>query len=264
MQKKKNNSNQKKKTMKATDLKKDLERRSYLVSLKYKNLKKKKIGIVGVGGTGNLICSLLARAGVGKLILIDKDMVEESNLERQIMFDFSDTKKSKSKVCYEKLSKFCNVTFFDNELNENNVESFGLEKCDLIIDCTDNLESRFIINDFCLDKKIPFIYTGAIQNLGIVYFVNSKEASLENKKAKNKKSPCLRCFLYNKIGKKAKEVGVINACVTTVSSIAASMAYNYLVFGKIEENMIRINLFTMEFDKIKIKPNSECRCQIKH
>jgi len=227
---------------------KSIERRSRLVSNNYNLLKDKTVAIIGVGGTGNLVASLLARAGIGKLILIDKDVVEESNLERQMLFDFDDIGKNKSEVVKTKLSKFCIIVFHDCELNSDNIDKLELQSCDLILDCTDNMETRHTINKFCVENKVPFIYTGAIQNSGVVYFVNTLD----------KKSPCLNCFLNQKFGKKAKEAGVINAAVTTVSSIAASIAYNYLCFDKIEKDLIRINLDTNEFLKLSVKKNKSC------
>lgn len=228
---------------------KNIERRSYLVSEKYKKLKEKSVAIIGVGGTGNITANLLARAGIGKLILIDRDIVEESNLERQILFDFCDIGKAKAKAAENKLKKYCNVLSYSSDLNYKNIESFKLNKCDLIIDCTDNFKTRFLINEYCKKNKINWIYSAAIKNIGSIFFNNSKKST----------EICINCFLKGKSGETCAVSGVTNYCVSFLASVCSFTAANYLCFGKIERDLLHINLETYEISKIKVKKDKNCR-----
>ena len=111
-----------------------------------------KITIIGCGTTGNAIIPLLN----GKITLIDRDIVEEKNLSRQKLFTKKDIGKPKAEV----LGKRFKYAYKDIDLDYENI-SF-LKKADLVIDCTDNLETRFLMNEFCTKNKIPWIYTGIV------------------------------------------------------------------------------------------------------
>ena len=111
-----------------------------------------KITIIGCGTTGNVIIPLLK----GKLFFIDRDIVEEKNLSRQKLFTKKDVGKPKAEVLGRRYS--CeNAT---KDLDYTNISL--LKDTDLVIDCTDNLETRFLINEYCRKKNIPWIYTGIV------------------------------------------------------------------------------------------------------
>src|SRR3989344_6084298 len=112
-----------------------------------KLLQDKKVAIVGVGALGTVAAELLARAGVGNLILVDRDMVEESNLQRQTLFDEKDIGKNKAAAAEQRIKKInsdIKVEFHSIHLNPQNIDV--LQSADLILDCTDNLQTRFLIN----------------------------------------------------------------------------------------------------------------------
>ncbi len=110
-----------------------------------------KIVVVGCGTTGNAIIPLLK----GNLILIDRDIVEERNLSRQGLFTKKDISKPKAELLAKKFSATSKVL----DLDYTNV---SLLKADIVIDCTDNLETRFLINEYCSKQNIPWIYTGIV------------------------------------------------------------------------------------------------------
>ncbi len=114
-----------------------------------------KIIIVGCGTTGNAIIPLLK----GKILLIDRDIVEEKNLSYQKLFTKKDVGKPKAEVLGKRLGHPYKIL----DLDYTNVSFL---KADLIIDCTDNLETRFLINEYCSKKKIPWIYTGLVGSQG--------------------------------------------------------------------------------------------------
>ena len=154
-----------------------------------KGIKDKIIAIVGIGGLGSTTANLLARMHPKKLILIDFDRVEEVNLERQTLYDKKDIGKPKSVCAKEKLAQFCDIEIRDEKLSKENI---NFQNIDLLIDCTDNVDARLIINKYCRENKIPWIFSAAITRLGSVFFVHPE-------------GPCFECFNQNKQGKKCLE-----------------------------------------------------------
>jgi molybdopterin/thiamine biosynthesis adenylyltransferase/rhodanese-related sulfurtransferase len=123
-------------------------------------LKDSKVLVVGAGGLGSPVLRYLASAGIGEIGVIDFDKVSISNLHRQILFDFSDVNKNKALVAKEKLEK-CNPFIKINAYPERLTIEIGsvlFKKYDIIVDCTDNYESRFLINDLCVLTNKPFVY----------------------------------------------------------------------------------------------------------
>src|ERR1700758_4897314 len=125
-----------------------------------------RVALVGCGATGAATASLLARAGVGKLTLIDRDFVEESNLQRQVLFDEADARDSlpKAEAARRKIALF-NSTVTVNahiaDLVPANIHQL-LAPAHLILDATDNFETRYLINDYAVQQSKPWIYAAAI------------------------------------------------------------------------------------------------------
>ena len=128
-----------------------------------------KIAIVGLGAVGSVTAELLCRAGVGYLLLVDRDMVEESNLQRQLLYTEEDIGKSKAFAAQERLSKInSSIQVIAEAIHLDTTNLSFLENADLILDCTDNLQTRFVINDFCKKVKQKWVYAAAIKNAGYV------------------------------------------------------------------------------------------------
>ena len=173
--------------------KKQIDRYSRQIILKkigvagQKKLLKSNVLIVGAGGLGSPVAIYLAALGIGRIGIIDKDNVEISNLNRQIIFSTNDIKKSKSTVAINKLRKInpdIQVQSFNKKLTIKNINQIA-KNFDLIVDGSDNFRTRFLINDYCL-KNRKILVSGAISKFdGQVYTFNFSK----------KKSPCLRCFI---------------------------------------------------------------------
>ena len=206
-------------------------------------LKQKKVVIIGIGGLGCTVSNLLARMKVN-LILIDDDIVDDTNLERQTLFEIKDLLKPKSLVAKEKLEQFTKINSVNERLTYENIDKIIMKDIDLVIDCTDNIETRLLINKYCHDNNIPWIYTGAVGNIGIIYFID-------------KDRPCYECINKNKQGDTSCEIGVLNTIVTSVASIATHCAIEFLVNKKIENDIIRISGY--EITKIKTKRDPKCK-----
>ena len=129
--------------------------------------------VAGCGALGSAIANALARAGVGSLRIIDRDFVEESNLHRQALFDEQDCREHLPKAAAaERKLKLINstiaVTGLVTDLNPANVEEL-LAGADVVVDGTDNFETRFVLNDACVKHGIPWVYGGAVGSAGMLH-----------------------------------------------------------------------------------------------
>jgi len=200
------------------------------------------IAIVGVGALGSVAAELLVRSGVKKLTLIDRDIVEVSNLQRQ-QYEEEDVDKPKVLILEKKLKKINNVeiiTHFD-DLNPENVD---ILKANVVIDGTDNLQTRFLINDFCLKNKIPWIYGSAIGTEGYVKVIM--------------KSPCLQCFLQPASLDTCDTKGVLNTITNLVATLQVNETIRVLI-EKPKEDLYYMNVYTLEFKPIKVKSKENCK-----
>ena len=124
------------------------------------------VGVVGCGATGAAAASLLARAGVGAITLVDRDFVEESNLQRQILFDEADAREGlpKSEAARRKIGLFnSGIRVFAHvaDLVPANIHEL-LADAHILVDATDNFETRYLLNDYAIEQGRPWIYTAAV------------------------------------------------------------------------------------------------------
>jgi molybdopterin-synthase adenylyltransferase len=216
-----------------------------------KNVEKltdKNVVIIGLGGLGCTVANLLARLKIN-LTLIDYDVVSASNLERQILYDKDDLSKKKVKVAQKKLEQFTNIKIVDEGVEKNNIQRLISHNTDLIIDCTDNVKTRLVINKFCIKNKIDWIYSGAVCNIGAIYFIDNKN-----------NGPCYECLQQDKDGQTSCEIGVLNSLVVMIASMTVNVAVNYLTNGKIENQLIRINISNNNITKILVNKKKDCIC----
>src|ERR1035438_5417635 len=180
--------------------------------------------IVGCGATGSALASLLARAGVGCLRIIDRDYVEPSNLQRQVLFDEADAAESlpKAIAAARKIKAFnseISVEPHSADLTPANVETL-LDGVDLVLDGTDNFETRYLLNDFAVSKGIPWIYAAAVASYAVTMTVLPGETA------------CLAC-VFPEFPRGMVETcdtsGILNSAVNLVASIASTEAIKLLV-----------------------------------
>jgi molybdopterin/thiamine biosynthesis adenylyltransferase len=183
-----------------------------------------RITIVGCGATGSVLASLLARAGVGTIRIIDRDYVEPSNLQRQSLFDEADAAESlpKAIAAARKIAAFNSEILVEPhvaDLTPTNIEAL-FEGAHLILDGTDNFETRYLINDFAVKNSLPWIYTAAVGSYGVTLNV------LPGKTA------CLACIFSDPpqgTFETCETAGILNSAVNLVASIAATEAVKLLV-----------------------------------
>lgn len=143
--------------------------------------------VVGCGALGSAASEMLARAGIGKLTIIDRDIVEITNLSRQSLFNEDDAREAKPKALaaagrLKTINSDVSVEFFVKDLNWRNA-GHVLSEANIIVDGTDNFETRFLINEFSLKKNVPWVYGGAIATRGMAALFEPH------------KTPCFLCLL---------------------------------------------------------------------
>ncbi len=217
---------------------------AFLGEAEQKKLRAGKIVIVGVGALGTVAAELLVRAGIGELVLIDHDLVELPNLQRQSLYDESDVGKPKANVALAKLKRInseVGVTGYAVHLNEKNLE---LLNSDIVLDCTDNLETRFLINGYCLKNKIKWVHSAAAGAIGVVLPILG--------------GYCFSC-VYGNASKAltCREEGILNTASHMTGSVLATEAMKIL-FGKETVGLIRFNVWENTFDIIKVKKDPSC------
>jgi molybdopterin/thiamine biosynthesis adenylyltransferase len=218
-----------------------------------RRLKETKIVIIGAGGIGSAIIPSLAAAGVGTLTIIDSDVVEESNLQRQPLFRERDAGYSKADLALQfvqRLNRFVKARPVQERIDAENAPCL-LADHDLVIDGSDNFATRLAVSDACVALGVPLLSAAAVQFQGQVGLFRER--------------PCYRCFVGDAFDAddcdNCAHLGVIGALAATVGSFAALLAVNRIV-GVGENQPGQIHLFDgekLEWRTIRIPPDPKCR-----
>jgi len=227
-----------------------------------KQLASGKVAIVGCGATGSALSSLLARAGIGYLRIIDRDYVEPSNLQRQVLFDESDAAESlpKAVAAARKIQSFnseIGVEPHAADLTPENAEEL-LGGVDLVLDGTDNFETRYLVNDFAVSKGKPWVYAAAVASYAVTMTVLPGETA------------CLACIFPESprgIVETCDTSGILNSAVNFVASIASTEALKLLVgaHDKLRRTLLSYDVWTDDFSEISTaKPRAGCRACGEH
>ncbi len=211
-----------------------------------KRIEQAVVAIVGLGALGTVAADLLIRAGVGTLLLIDRDVVEESNLQRQVLYEEADVGRSKAVAAKERLIKINSRAKIEARaihLNSTNISV--LERASLVLDCTDNLQTRFVINDFCRKEKISWVYGAAIKDEGYVMPIFPV-------------GPCIRCFLQEANLETCETAGVLGTITTSIAALQVNFALQILGGKEVESALCHYIISIPELKKIKIQKNEAC------
>ena len=186
-----------------------------------------RVAIVGCGATGSALAGLLARAGVGTIRIIDRDYVEPSNLQRQSLFDEKDAAESlpKAIAAARKISAFNSQIAVEprvEDLVPANIQAL-LEGMSLILDGTDNFETRYLINDYAVEHSLPWIYSAAVGSYAVTQNILPGETA------------CLACIFPDSprgMVETCETSGILNSAVNLIASIAATEALKMLVWRR--------------------------------
>ncbi len=224
-----------------------------------RKLASSQIALVGCGATGSVLAGLLARAGVGTIRIIDRDYVEPSNLQRQSLFDEADAVESlpKAIAAAHKIRSFNSQILVDprvEDLTPSNIQVL-LEGSSLILDGTDNFETRYLLNDYGVSRSIPWVYSAAVGSYAITMNVIPGETA------------CIACIFPDSprgIVETCDTSGILNSAVNLVASIAATEALKILVGGarsaNVRRTLLSFDVWTNEHAEISAaKPREGCR-----
>ncbi len=228
-------------------------------SIGQKKIIQSKVLVIGMGGLGCPVAEFLTRAGIGILGIVDSDKVELSNIHRQSLYDSKDLKVSKVIAASKKLNKInseTKINCYNIRLNQYNFSKV-IDKYDYIVDGSDNFQTKFLINDFCVKSK-KILVTGAISKFdGHIFTFDFK----------NKKNPCLRCFFQeDKISDdilNCEYEGILGTVAGIVGTIQANEILKLILnIGKNLNGFIFIlDLLNMNFRKAKLKKLKKCLCK---
>ncbi|SFR74470.1 adenylyltransferase and sulfurtransferase [Marinobacter daqiaonensis] len=218
-------------------------------------LKKARVLVVGCGGLGCPVALYLGAAGVGGLVLADNDEVELANLQRQIAFDHNALGHSKAEALTDRVRAInpdISVTFREQRL-EGEALAEAVSDVDLVLDCTDNFNTRFALNRACVSARIPLVSGAAIRGEGQVSVFDSR----------NEASPCYHC-LYPEQGNEdltCSEAGVIGPLVGMIGTTQAMEAIK-VISGKgrpLVGRLLILDAWQMEWREMKLARDPDCQ-----
>ena len=208
--------------------------------------------VVGLGALGTVIADLFARAGVGHLRLIDRDVVELVNLQRQILYEEEDVGLPKAMRAAERLRRVnssIEIEGLAKDVSHANVlEMIG--GSDLVMDGTDNLETRFLLNEACLEKGIPWVYGGAIGTEGRAMAIAPK------------KTACFRCFTRGPpppgLLPTCETAGILNSVASATASIQVTEGVKLLLGQEPSGHLLVLDGWTQELLRVRIDRSGKC------
>ncbi len=208
-----------------------------------------KVAVIGLGGLGSIVAMYLASAGVGYLKIVDSDNVDETNLNRQLLYDALSVGLPKAYLAAKRLRELnpcVNVEPVRASLDNKNIEDI-IGHIDLIIDCLDNWRARLLLGRYSMRRNIPLLHAAVEQFYGQLYFYKPGEAA------------CIECIAPRKESRRT--IYVMGPAVGVVASLQALMAIMYLSGQQVEPGVLWvIDSKGMTIDKIPIAKNA-CYCE---
>ena len=235
--------------------------------------------IVGCGALGTVIANMLARAGVGHLIIADRDFIEITNLQRQVLFDEKDVTDAipKAEAAKRKIATInsqVQVTAVVDDVNHANIEkliNLGTHgKVDVIVDGVDNFETRYLVNDAAVKHGIPYVYGGAVGTVGATYAILPHTPGNDSVWEKTTTAtPCLRCIFEEApppgLNPTCDTAGVLGPVVSIIANYQCVEVLKILTgnWSAINPAMISIDVWEntiRQFKVAKAYDVGDCRC----
>jgi len=216
-----------------------------------RRLRESSVIIVGCGALGNNMAGLLARAGVGRIAVCDHDVVELSNLPRQTLFFEGDIGENKAALTAERLKMIdedIDVRAFSERFDVSTADAMA-DGVQVILDATDNITSRYFINEFAVTQRIPWIFSGVAATGGLVMPVVAG-------------GPCFEC-VYPRGASPAlvlntSEYGVLNTAPAFAATIASTLAMKLLVGATVEPVLLSFDLWEQVFETFEVERDPNC------
>ena len=218
---------------------------------------KSSVCIVGCGGLGSSAAQYLSMTGVGNIMLIDNDLINLSNLNRQTLFFEKDIGKFKVDTLRKNLQEInpeARIKISKRKISKKNIDNH-LSAYKIVLDCTDNFQSRYMINEYCF-KKRKILVSAALQNFDLQASVFSSW--------KKGTYPCYNCIFpktRNNVGQSCEELGIVSPVAGFGGVLQAMLAIKLIVSSsqKIFQELILFDTFEGNFQKIRTKKNPRCK-----
>jgi molybdopterin/thiamine biosynthesis adenylyltransferase len=233
--------------------------------------------VLGCGALGAAAADMLARAGVGHLRIVDRDFIELTNLQRQVLFDERDVaaglpKAEAARRRIAQINSQVEVSAIVDDLNHGNIERFA-DGVDILVDGLDNFETRYLANDCAVKHGIPYVYGGAVGTAGMAYAILPHTADgtapWETLPGGSRATPCLRC-LFEQAPPPGESptcdtVGVIGPAVSIIANFQAAEALKILSgnLDRVCPTMLSIDLWANTALHLKVgraREDGDCLC----
>ena len=233
--------------------------------------------VIGCGALGSVIADLLARAGVGHLVIIDRDFIEMTNLQRQTLFDERDVAEAvpKAEAARRRLGKInsdVRVTAIVDDLNRTNIERYA-SGADVIVDGLDNFEGRYLVNDFCVKHGIAYVYGGAVGTVGAAFAIlphtEGGDAPWETLPDGSRAGPCLRCLFEEEPAPgtmpTCDTAGILASAAVTVASFEVAETLKVLTgnYAQVSPTLLNVDLWNSSMSELRVAgayEHGDCPC----
>ncbi|MFM7052237.1 MAG: ThiF family adenylyltransferase [Planctomycetota bacterium] len=239
-----------------------------------RRLRDARVLVAGCGALGTVVCEQLVRAGLGTLVVVDRDVVEPSNLQRQTLFTEQDAlrrtpKAEAAKSRLRQVNAECVVRALVDDLHAGNVLRHA-QGCDLIVDCLDNFETRYLLNDCAVELGVPLVYGGAVgmrgMAAGLLPATGAGRTEARVSYAAAHATACLRCIAPEPPPAGEVEtcdtVGVLAPAAAIAASIEAGIALRLLAEGAaaVPAALVRFDLATLAFSSASLAGARDAAC----
>jgi len=215
-------------------------------------LLKKKVAIIGCGALGSVASELLTRAGIGTILLYDQDIVEQSNLQRQALYTEQDIGLAKAKALKAHLDRINSTIRIVAHTTHIDSESIRTLDVDCILDGTDNMQTRDVIDQYCFEQKIPWVMASAIRDRGYVLPILPGLATYS----------CV--FPTPTQNESCEEAGILNMTSHMIASMQVTEALKILLNRPIEQKLYSLSTLTHTIDQLVVKKNKKSRRYAPH
>ncbi|MEJ2255810.1 MAG: ThiF family adenylyltransferase [Woeseiaceae bacterium] len=232
--------------------------------------------LLGCGALGSVAADLLSRAGVGHLVIVDRDIVEETNLQRQLLFDEQDVAEGlpKAEAARRRIGEInsqVRVTAIVDDINRTNIARFA-EGVDLLLDGLDNLETRYLANDLAVRQGLPYVYGAAVGTTGMAFPVlphHDNAVAWSTPGGMDYATPCFRCVFEEPpppgTSPTCDTVGVLGSLITMIVSFQVTEAVKILTgnYDRVCRKLLHVDVWTNEMYQLDIETAYEkgaCPC----
>jgi len=229
-------------------------------------LARARVLVVGCGALGTAVCEQLVRGGVGNVSIVDRDLVDWSNLQRQTLFTEQDARRSVPKAEAAKarlgaINSAVTVRAFVDDLHAGNASRYTSE-CDCLVDCLDNFESRLLLNECAVSQGIPLVYGGAVGWTGMAAAILPRVPAADGfggplRWSEQRATPCLRCLMPDApaLGETetCETTGIFGPVATVVGALQAGLVIRLIAEGP---DRVPAELIRFDFSSLRFKASS--------